>query len=390
MSTNEIVTYNLDQELISLTMTTLSRLLKLGNDPTLLYLFLVRTAKLQNNSSVYATNKFISDKKGLGWNRHKVSQVKQLLEEEGFIEPVVRKDEKSGQIVGHYIKVHYISTRSENHTVDEPHGGSSNTNTIDKKINTIDEKPNLFPKGNKVPSDDETKPFLSDEIAEIYHLGEDLNRFWKYTIGKGSHKSLESKLLVSGKYGGAERKTVPVWAPVTSAIRNIGLKRLKIAINNYKKAVDVQDKYSLQTVYSLGEFCYNTNYEPYLEGVPEKKFASKDPWDAIRADFQPLTSICSQVFDEKTKRYYGFQLNKINSDIRWEDIVSMMTARNDQWGFDDFMELEWMIAGMLWRRRKQDFNLIDCQNYMIKWKELIPQFKKQARKWLKEDWELYG
>ncbi len=403
MRVDDIVTYDLDLDMINITMTTLNRLFKLGNDATLLYIFLVKTAKLQNNNCVYATNTFISNKKGLGWNRHKVSEVRALLEEEGFITKEVRKDEETGQIVGHYTKVHYIvhksdedtticSTRLENHTVGEPHGGLGDTNTIDKKINTIDKKPSLFPKGNKVPSDDETKPFLSDEIAETWHEGEDLNRFWKQIIGKGSHKSLESKFLVSGKYGGADRKTLPVWAPITSAIRTVGLGALKKAIVFYKETQDT-DEYMLGSTWTLAEFCHGQNYKKYMNGVPEKKFASKDPWDAIRADFQPLTSTCSQVFDKKTKRYYGFQLDKINSQIRWEDTKELMQYTKDEgdcWTFDHFMELEWMIAGMLWRRRKQDFNLIDCQNYMEKWKELIPQFKKQARKWLKEDWELYG
>lgn len=246
---------------------------------------------------------------------------------------------------------------------------------------------NLFPSGNKVASD---RPSCLD--AEVWGKGVELNRFWKLIIGKGGHTSLESKFLVTGKYGGSDRKSLPVWAPITSAIRSVGLDVLKRGINHFKETQDTQDEYMLGSTWSLAEFCHNRNYLKYIDGVPEKKFASTDPWDIIRNRFSPLTSVYVDTFDTKTQRYYGFQLDKINSDIRYEDIFYMMNARNDQWGFNDFMELEWMIAGLLWRRKKADreYDLQICQTYIARWEELKDGFKKEARKWLKEDWELYG
>jgi hypothetical protein len=270
--------------------------------------------------------------------------------------------------------------------------GPQDGNALDKKLNALDEKEqNLSTSVDKVASDMPTS-FLQPDGVEKYKEGQELNAYWKSVGLKRGHKSLESKFLISGKHGGSERKSLPVWAPITSAIRMTGMKQLKKAIRNYRIYQDQADKYTGSAKLSLAEFCHGEQYKQYIDSVPLNEFQSSNPWDIARKLFTPLTSVYDSIFDPKTQRYYGFQTEKINSDIRWEDTMYMMKARNDQWTFDNFMELEWMIAGLFWRRKKSDReeDLQICQKYMDKWNELIPQFKKKARKWLKEDWDLYG
>jgi len=385
-----------DQEVLSLSMTTAVRLLKLeGSDPFTLYSFLATHAKLQDTNKVWANQNFC--KKGLGWGQVRVDSAKKMLEDQGFIQLIpAKQNEETGLFGKSYVHIEYINNPKYRYPVTADGGtahGSQDTNACNKKLNAYNKnKDNLSTSVDKVASDTPPESFLLPDGVEKYEEGLILNKYWKDTGLKRGHRSLESKFLISGKYGGSERKSLPVWAPITSAIRMTGMKSLKKAIRNYKAYQDAADEYTGSAKLSLGEFCHDEQYKQYINSVPLNEFQSTNPWDIIRKLFSPLTSVYDVIFDQKTQRYYGFRTESIESSIRWEDTEQMMKVSNEKWDFNAFMELEWMIAGLLWRRKKADRenDLEICQKYMDRWNELIPQFKKRARKWLKEDFELYG
>ena len=395
--------YNLDKDILVFTTTTMSRLLKLGNtDPWTLYTFLVRQSKLQDTNKVWANNSFC--KKGLHWGNKRLESAKKLLTDHEFIESTASKNETSGQFEKTFIQIHYIpnpaysgaekprpqDSRMLNTADGEPADGSQDANALDKKINALDKKEtSLSTSVDKVASDTPMS-FLQPDGIEKYKEGQELNAYWKSIGLKRGHKSLESKFVISGKYGGSERKSLPVWASITSAIRMVGMKPMKMAIRNYKTYQDSADEYTPGANLSLGEFCHGEQYSKYIDSVPPNEIKSTNPWDIIRSRFSPLTSVYVAIFDAKKQRYYGFQTNLIQSFIRKED-TEQLVASKGKFRFNDFRELEWMIAGMLWRRKQnKDTELELCQKYMRIWEGLQNEFKKKARKWLKEDWELYG
>lgn len=108
-----------------------------------------------------------------------------------------------------------------------------------------------------------------------------------------------------------------------------------------------------------------------------------DEWEFIRQEFEPLTSIYSQIFDENTQKYYGFDKQLINSQIRQEDVFVMIENKYKIY-FDGFMELEWIIAGFLFNRKREPGNKYLCKKYLRVWKKVKDEFKKEARQYLKE------
>ena len=323
-------------------------------------------------------------------NEYAIKKAKEILLNLNIIETDIRR--ANGSPTTHY------KVKSENlmELLKSPNGFGEGRQVdlvkVAKSLTKTTTKTNnsLSTSVDKVASDLLVDSFLLPDGVEKYKEGEELNKYWKSVGLKRGHRSLQSKFLTSGKFGGSERKTLPVWAPITSAIRMVGMKQLRKAVRNYKVYQDEADEYTPGANLSLGEFCFNTTYAKFIDSVPLNEIKSTNPWDMIRNRFSPLTSVYVAIFDPKTQRYYGFQTDKINSKIRWEDIETLV-ANKGKFDFDSFMELEWMIAGMLWRRSKgnQD-ELKICQKYMKIWEGLQDEFKKKARKWLKEDWELYG
>lgn len=82
-------------EVIMLTQTTVDRLFEISTDAYVLYSFLYKTAKWQNNNKVWATKSYIGKK--LKWGNKRVIAAKKQLIENGFIETVVERNE-TGQI----------------------------------------------------------------------------------------------------------------------------------------------------------------------------------------------------------------------------------------------------------------------------------------------------
>lgn len=327
----------------------------------------------------------------LGLNEYGLKKAKKILLELKLIDTKIYK--ANGVPTTHY----RVKEDKLRNLLGSPNGIGDN-DQIDlannaKTIN-IDDKhkvqTSLVPNGTKSSADAEDC-FLSDGMKEVYHQAEELNAFWKSVHKTGGHTSLQSKFWPTGQYDNSDKKvSYYVYMPITSAIRMEGLEKMKKAVENYKEFKDSADEWTPGANLSLAQFCHNRQYCPYLERVPPNPIKHTNPWDYIKSRFSPLTSAYASIFDPKTGRYYGFQTEKINSTIRWEDIDDLVTHRGT-FTFDNFMELEWMIAGMLWRRKQNgDKELKTCEKYMRIWEKLIPEFKKEAKKWLKEDWELYG
>jgi hypothetical protein len=72
-----------------------------------LYSFYYYTAKWQGYSQPRATTQYAAN--ALGWGVGKLIAVKKHLKSLGLVEDVIRRD-NSGKVIGHYIKINFIST----------------------------------------------------------------------------------------------------------------------------------------------------------------------------------------------------------------------------------------------------------------------------------------
>ena len=76
-----------------------------GVDAFTMYNHLMFTAKMQPTKSVLAVNSYLM--KGLSMSRARVQKAKALLEQFGLITPILRRDKKTGKIIGNFIKVKF-------------------------------------------------------------------------------------------------------------------------------------------------------------------------------------------------------------------------------------------------------------------------------------------
>lgn len=76
-----------------------------GVDAFAMYNHLMFTAKMQPTKSVLAVNSYLM--KGLSMSRARVQKAKALLEQFQLITPILRRDKKTGKIIGNYIKVKF-------------------------------------------------------------------------------------------------------------------------------------------------------------------------------------------------------------------------------------------------------------------------------------------
>jgi hypothetical protein len=101
---------SLDQEIIVVTVTTLTRLYAIDPDMVSLYIFYCYTAKKQSQVIGY-TNKIKASsdycRKGLHWGSNKFHRVKKLLVQHGFIEDIIRRD-RLNEVEGHYIQINFL------------------------------------------------------------------------------------------------------------------------------------------------------------------------------------------------------------------------------------------------------------------------------------------
>ena len=146
---NEQARYDAKNEPIVLSKVTMDILLKERHSTDLigLYSFYYYTAKWQETDQAKATNSYVS--RGLRWNVNKVIKYRKILESLGLIKVIVRKNEKTGVIIGHYIKVVFfwvkpVSAQNSNETstIPKTHNvDNENTNALEViKENALEDK----------------------------------------------------------------------------------------------------------------------------------------------------------------------------------------------------------------------------------------------------------
>gem|GEM_PF-2797081 len=150
---NKFIKYNRNNEPLVTSKITFDIFLKQENPAELiaLYHFYYYTSKWQQTTTVKATTNYISS--GLHWTTKKVIRIKKKLVELGFIEDVQKRDEATGRIVSHYIKINFLW--GEVHPVDLPQGGLDHRVDFDQtnalltgNLNNIGINTNIDNKGN--------------------------------------------------------------------------------------------------------------------------------------------------------------------------------------------------------------------------------------------------
>ena len=96
----------IEKKIIILTTKTVEFLLSKNPDSLSLYMFYIKNAKIQKTNSIFNVESF--GMKGLGWGRDRYRSAKATLVNEKFIEDLIRRNEKTGQIEGHFLKINYL------------------------------------------------------------------------------------------------------------------------------------------------------------------------------------------------------------------------------------------------------------------------------------------
>lgn len=160
----------IENELIIFTKQTYDAFLKSDNPAELiaLYSFYYYTAKWQKTNQPKCTTGYAAN--GLKWSESKIRKFKKELIDLGLVEDVAIRDERN-KIAGHYIKLNYIlkqSTLKENHTIENPQCG--NSDSVEKKgTNALsDNNLNALNTGNKNDDTANSKKIsISKQINEV-------------------------------------------------------------------------------------------------------------------------------------------------------------------------------------------------------------------------------
>lgn len=131
----------LENQLVILSKQTIDKFLEYKNASDLigLYTFYYYTAKWQKTNQPKCTLKYIC--KGLSWGKDKVIKTRKILEKIGLIQQIKRIDNKTGKVIGWFIKINYIWSKKKEtqiplvQKVDIPEGGLQDTNALN--VNNI-------------------------------------------------------------------------------------------------------------------------------------------------------------------------------------------------------------------------------------------------------------
>lgn len=107
-----------------------------------LYTFYYYTAKWQRTNQPKATTNFTA--KGLHWGDDKVIDRKKILIKLNLIENVMKKDKKTGKIIGNYIKVNFIWGKSKSREITE-------VTTVGETPRAVNNAPNPLNTNNTNP-----------------------------------------------------------------------------------------------------------------------------------------------------------------------------------------------------------------------------------------------
>lgn len=374
---NGAVVEEFSKQVLNLHMITIDRLFEIDSDATLLYIFMTKNAVHQQTNSIWCTNTFIM--KGLKWGKMRVTRAKDILEKHNFVEKITPK--KNGRFEKHYIKIKYLENPKY----------SNQTTTCGSKEKL---QPQHVPQASK-PAPVSPPVVRPAAVKQPQMLNtKELNAYNKkvnaYTPEFFFDLWNKQRIIVHKEINGR----IPLL--VSDVLKLISGEQFTDCIRYYKQHLVSDDSH----------WTHKWRFEDFMARGLSKEGMKKgggfwhfidnpageqnhDPWDTIRKEFLPLTSNYTEIFSKTTQRYYGFTKDHINSEIRWED-VEYLISKKLMCSFSQFMELEWMIAGMLFRRKQEPGKLEICKLYMRVWQELKLQFKSEARTWLKNDFEFHG
>ncbi len=394
---NGAVVEEFSKQVLNLHMITIDRLFEIDSDATLLYVFMTKNAVRQQTNSIWCTNTFIM--KGLKWGKMRVTRAKDILEKHNFVEKITPK--KNGRFEKHYIKIKYLENPKYSNQTTTSSGKEKlqPQHVPQASIPAPVSPPVVTPPVVKQPQMLNTKELNAYNKKE--NALDNVSNHPDYDLILKEWNKI--KVTVHKEFNGNTKKLI------NKVIELTGIENLLEAIENYGRVFHSKEHY-FNTKWNLTDFLSRgaskqglastddgspkgfwhflgiTNVMDTLRDVGEQ---NHDPWDTVRKEFVPLTSNYTEIFSEKTQRYYGFTKDHINSQVRWEDTEYKIFNKYHM-DFSAFMELEWMIAGMLFRRKQESFNLKRCQIYMKAWNEIKSEFKAKARSWLKNDFELHG
>lgn len=140
-------------------------------DSIALYTFYYYTAKWQGTNQPKCTTAYVAN--GLKWSESRVRKAKKELLDIGLVEDITSKDE-SGKIIGHFVKVNYLSlsTLKETHTIENPQCGIHDTvekletNALKEYIKCLKTEIEML-KNNNIEKNKKENP--KDDIIKIFN-----------------------------------------------------------------------------------------------------------------------------------------------------------------------------------------------------------------------------
>ena len=342
------------------TAVTMDNLFNTDPNATLLYAFYVNTYEWQNINSVYAIDDYCM--KWLRWGKPKFRKAKKILTDGGFIESVIRKDDATGKVIGHYIFIHYLVNKPQDLKPQDlkpqdlfTTSGKKTTDTIDNNINTVDEQ----------------KDTINKHLNTSYtHISEIFEHWNNRDIIK--HQEL----------------TDTIKKKITRTLELITSEELKKSIDAYSDILKSQE-YFFDHKWSLSDFLgrgiskigleerkgfwmFTDENKPYQTF---KRYKSEDKFTTIKAKFKPITTkyIPQKLLINNT--YYGFEIDMINNTERLHDVKERI--RKSKHTYSTFWELEVVIAGLIFRRKHED-NLELTEILVDQWLSLKPNYEEIA------------
>jgi len=347
-----------EKEIVVLHLTTVVRLFDLSANAATLYLFYVKTAKIQKTNSIWATNIFC--KRGLGWGDKTLKDARKSLKTFGFIEDKVDRD-KNGKIKKHYTVIHYLKNNglTENHSVDNTISGYKESNAVDENLNAKEEESN-------------DSSSCMNENTTIYE-GDPHEKIFSYWNSK-TNLLKDDTLLAPG-----------IKRNVTVAMKRYSYNNIIKAIDNYSIILS-KDKYFFKHKWTFSEFFAravlkrkgSSKKSGLVLFLPENKplqvFSSSSP----TTEFKPICFVYNKIYDDTAKQYYGIDIYRFN------ELESLMyevdTVREPK--YYHFEDLEVIIAGLLFSKRASPRPEL-VKKYIELWKKWKPKFKKQVAERLK-------
>lgn len=353
--------YKFEEEIINLSTTTMVRLFDLHNDAVLLYLFYVKTAKIQKYNPVYANAKFCQ--KGLGWGSKRFKNAKKILKDEGLIDSIMRVDE-GGKIVGHFVKIKYFQAHPTSGVADHrvvsstgwspPPGGSQQTNTINKNRNTNNKKSNTINENEKNTlscsdehdsEQDKSYSLLSEESIRL--LSE-----WQEQKSLPQYRKVTQDTSVS---------IHDVNMAVKDALKLISEHELIQAIRNYGEVITHPEKYYFTYKWKFVPFLYRgktaqgrrgqTGFWKFLdEANPLYTFLRDKTSKEVKGKHVDLYIYkYDKVFDSTKGEYMGMDIDTLKSRDFKEYLWDLKQKhQGDRLEFRHFRWIEEGIIGSIY------------------------------------------